>query len=437
MSLATLPPEIFSNIVEHLSPFRSTSSLEWLEDYYDSSIKQQALWSISKTCKHLRLAVEPFLFEYISRDNFQVFCGRALDDPSVFQLVKSLNTTRFEFNNDRTSPFKRELSKLGLDSTTYDEFAAIEQPACAELMLAVATNTQCLQFEMDLIDDGPTNSFLEQWFERLDPLPGLPNLRSLEIIGDLVREGVSCWSLAQAVLIGAAPNLEKLRLAYQNYAWDSPLPIVETAADVTRYLDRLAPGLANLRRLEFTEVAIINEELPMSYFRGFLEKCYKLETLVFQAEGSAFLDIRVGYDPEPSPAQLLDTILPVSGTLKDLEVTLKDHWEVEANGLIRRDQLLQFKQLRKLSLYERCFCRKFIEPRPVNVDMEMGLVDILPPFIEILIITCAKEEIGLGDVEALIARVDRFPALREVWMETDHYPYHNERNDGRLLFKKE
>lgn len=52
-----------------------------------------------------------------------------------------------------------------------------------------------------------------------------------------------------------------------------------------------------------------------------------------------------------------------------LQINLRDHWEVERNGLIRRDQLVQFKRLRKLSLYERGFCRKFVEPEPGDLDM--------------------------------------------------------------------
>lgn len=439
-TLTTLAPEILRNIFKHLSPFHSISTLEWLEDDEDSEVKQEALCSISKTCQRLRLVVEPFLFKHISRDNYRVFCGRAFDDPSVFQRVKSLNTTSFfGFDYYKTSLFKRELSKLGLNSATYAEFESTRLATSAELMLAVATNIECLQFEMDFGDEEPTNSFLEQWFAKLAPVPGLPNLRSLEICGDLIRNGVCCWNPAQAVLIGAAPNLERLRLAYQNYTCEmgSEMPLLETAAEVNRHLDGIATGLGNLRRLEFTEVALLNEELYINYFRWFLEKCHKLETLVFRASGSAFLDIRVGYEPEPSPAQLLDTFLPLSGTLKDLEFLLKDHWQVETGGLIRRDQLLQFTQLRKLSLHEKCFCRKFIEPQPEDVDMEMGLVDILPPFIEILTITCGMEETGLGDVEALIAKVDRFPALREVWTEIDDRPYGTSVHDGRLWFKKE
>ena len=444
LTLTTLPREILGMVVKNLSPFRSTSNLEKPEDDHTTQAKQHALWALSKTCKPLKEATEPFLFEDIDPSTIGVFCAHASRDPNVFKLAKSLDCT-YSLSFRVASFFEQELSKLGVDLIAEEDDNdedLRETKIVSQAMVVLATNLQRINYNMEAIETDPwTNDILSRWFRELEPERGLPNLRWLTFTSGFNYMGFDCSDVGQAVLMGAAPNLERLRLESQNYATYR----FDNTAHATRYLDKISPCLANLRVLELSDIAIVNQDLYMNYFRDFLERCPKLETLVIErATPSMTATHRVeggpGSEswPEPWPAQLLEACLPVSRTIECLEFLWQSEQETRQGlaSCFRRDQLLQFKQLRTLIVHERCFCRKFIELEPE--DLDMGLVDMLPPFVESLVVVCDEDKTDMGDVEALIARVEEFPALREI-SEHGHYSDLDGhwRDQRKLLWKRE
>lgn len=63
----------------------------------------------------------------------------------------------------------------------------------------------------------------------------------------------------------------------------------------------------------------------------------------------------------------------------------------------------------------------------------MGLVHILPPFVESLVVVCDDDNTGLADVEALIAGMEEFPALRDISVQRRNLSYDEDWKGKRKL----
>lgn len=63
-------------------------------------------------------------------------------------------------------------------------------------------------------------------------------------------------------------------------------------------------------------------------------------------------------------------------------------------------------------------------------------MDILPPFIESLGVTCDEDKTGLGDVDELIATVAEFPALRDILVQRHDLEYDDDWKCKRKLLWK-
>lgn len=425
MSLKDLPPEIVHQICQLLCPFCSTTDLSPAEGYSAIEEKHQGLLSLARSCKTLRGIAEPYLFNMVTEFNLKWFRARAMRDPSVFERIRFLNDTMldhvlllschptiFEQAREAKRPVRQYLYDRLYDDA--EDFKLIGQ-----VMMTVMKSLQRFTFSIDGgYDDETTDRLLAQHFLPLLSSGSLPNLAALHIACEISDFGLHFSNATQLALIGAAPNLQRLQLDGPNLSRSDEEEVdFETPSDAAKLLARAAPGLANLQVLELTDCALENDEFCLNYLRDLVSQCPKLETLIFEAASCAWLERRMGDEREPSPAQLLDTILPTSKTLRRLELLLEDQWELQADGAMRKSQLMEFIQLRYLRLGERCFCRKFLEPVPEDQDLELGLVDLLPPWIETLVVVSDDEYVCRDDVNALLERRDKFPALKDVWLQ--------------------
>ena len=155
-----------------------------------------------------------------------------------------------------------------------------------------------------------------------------------------------------------------------------------------------------------------NHDLYTTHLSNLVSLCPKLERFVYEAdEGSSF---RPYGQQEVSPRQVLDAIWPLKSTLKRLAIVPSRSFKVDSESFVKQSQLLEFTQLRILMLDEKCFCKRYLGPQAQGRDWDLGLVDVLSPTVESILVTGVEDKnLASQDLEALRDQVEKFPALKE------------------------
>lgn len=422
-----LPTKVLHHIVSYLCPILSTSPLDGSSDSIEEAIQRHAIQNLSLTCTTLQKLLEPYIFTVL-QDFDERFYARAQLDPNVFNAVKSLTLRCIAHPPDeyrrahflRQYPIvEREAAKYGINIQLNPGFKSdINTAKLGAALVAITPNVQRLLFTVDCWEEKTDNSPLLKMFEALTPSSGLSNLRSLEIwCGD--SRGLKCSNDAQAILIGAAPHLQKLCLHSQNFndaveyeiamGAEKGFNSVEHAAS---YLDRIRPGLANLRVLELRNCIMTNQDLYTNHLSNLVSLCPKLERFVYEADDG--FSFRPYGRQEISPRQVLDAIWPVKSTLKRLAIVPSTSFKVDSESFVKQSQLLKFTQLRILMLDEKCFCKRYLGPQAQGRHWDLGLVEVLPPTAESILVTDVEDKnLAAQDLEALREQIEKFPALKE------------------------
>lgn len=425
--LLRLPPKVLNHVVSYLCPILSTSPLDGYEDSIEEALERHTIQNLSLTCTTLQKLLQPYLFTVL-HDFDERFYARAQVDPNVFTFVKSLKLRCIAHPPDekrrahflRQYPIvEREAAKYGIRIQLNPGFKSdINTAKLGAALVAIMPNVQRLSFTVDYWEEKTDNTPLLKMFQALAPSSGLPNLRSLEIwCGD--SRGLKCSNDAQAILIGAAPHLQRLCLYSQNFndaveyeiamGSEKGFNSVEHAAG---YLDRIRPGLANLRALELRNCIMTSQDLYTNHLSNLVSLCPKLERFVYEADGGS--SFRPYGQQEVSPRQVLDAIWPAKGTLQRLAIVPSRSFKVDSESFVNQSKLLEFTRLRILMLDEKCFCKRYLGPKAHGRDWDLGLVEVLPPTVERVLVTGVEDKnLAAQDLEALREQIEKFPALKE------------------------
>lgn len=422
--LTALPAEILVEICSHLclhciDPFPRSIGL------YAERQKRLGLRSLSETCRTLYTIAKPILLHSIGpRNDIQAFIKLIVSRPDLASLTRQL---RFDSNVGRgdvdfLENLARDLHLLRADqgSPARNDAWHLSVPIFVEeILLSLLIGLEAYASPVFIYDGADQThpqpfmfSHLAQRTAYLSPEPALPSLRTLTIASGELGQRLNLDAIGPiAVLLNAAPNLHRLRIA----------PSFGTES---HGLDNLSEtALKKLEILDFLHFPLTARDDENIYheMEALVRLCPQLQEVNVYTE--VHWDSLVG-DQAFSPTQVFRILQQSSSTVRRIDIDTSDS-PVSPDWESMRATLADLVNMDTLALDEQCFCHHRLQDSSAKrrEDETTCLTSILPQTVRYLSVKLVKDPKAIGDILhlGLDVTAGKFPNLKRLDIVTGDY----------------
>ncbi|KAM0437832.1 hypothetical protein ACHAPT_002197 [Fusarium lateritium] len=419
-SLCNLPCEIQLLICTHLC-IHCSGGTQAFDRWAGDDDNQQTLLALSQTSRlfhHLAQPVAFHRFQYVPSEwqsnAFVKFVRTLVKRPDLAGHVKELCQHHYEVGNWRSEHdfemLKVTARHLGMDSEEDGEFeSALEQDVspykfCMELLIALLPNLEALHL---LVEDKGTEkttyTYLRRRLKKLGSGGTLKRLRRLIIDTDS-NWGAYFTNPVVGVMHQVAPHLEELVLR-RNMGFKS----MDMAH---RNLGIMFSGTTQyIRTLNLHRCALSNDPLSTSFLDLLVKHAPRLERFSYRSQESFFGET---LGTHLMPGEIVKCLMPVSGTLKSINIDLTEHWNHDPGSLLTGTAMAMFEYLEDLELDESAFCRHYNNPETRNTIGHNCLTGLIPPTVKVLTVRLYEVSCVWPDLAELASSSAQFPSLKKV-----------------------